>query len=171
MNFYELIDLIKQIIDNNEFTNKITFGDLSDVDLNKETTFPLLHLMVEQVTIQERTMEYRLNVIAADIVDKMQYDIDASEIGSEFDEFYGKDNVQDIMATQLQVTTMLVNALRQLDLVDNNFTRLQDEPVATPFKDRFENEIAGWESTITLKKRQSGASGSGGQSVGAGGNC
>ena len=165
MNFYELIDLIKKIIDNNEFTNKITFGDLSDVDLNKETTFPLLHLMVDQVTIQPQTMEYRINVIAADIVDKMQYDIDGVE------DFYGNDNVQDIMATQLKVTTMLVNALRQLDLVDNNFTRLQDEPVATPFKDRFENEIAGWETTITLKKRQDGTSGSGGASVGAGNGC
>ncbi len=165
MNFYELIDLIKKIIDNNEFTNKITFGDLSDVDLNKETTFPLLHLMVDQVTIQPQTMEYRINVIAADIVDKMQYDIEGVE------DFYGNDNVQDIMATQLKVTTMLVNALRQLDLVDNNFTRLQDEPVATPFKDRFENEIAGWETTITLKKRQDGTSGSGGQSVGAGNGC
>lgn len=165
MNFYELIDLIKKIIDNNEFTNKITFGDLSDVDLNKETTFPLLHLMVDQVTIQPQTMEYRINVIAADIVDKMQYDIEGVE------DFYGNDNVQDIMATQLKVTTMLVNALRQLDLVDNNFTRLQDEPVATPFKDRFENEIAGWETTITLKKRQDGTSGSGGASVGAGNGC
>lgn len=165
MNFYELIDLIKKIIDNNEFTNKITFGDLSDVDLNKETTFPLLHLMIDQVTIQPQTMEYRINVIAADIVDKMQYDIDGVE------DFYGNDNVQDIMATQLKVTTMLVNALRQLDLVDNNFTRLQDEPVATPFKDRFENEIAGWETTITLKKRQDGTSGSGGASVGAGNGC
>ena len=160
MNFYELIDLIKKIIDNNEFTNKITFGDLSDVDLNKETTFPLLHLMVDQVTIQAQTMEYRINVIAADIVDKVQYDIEGVE------DFYGNDNVQDIMATQLQVTTMLVNALRKLDLVDNNFTRLQDEPVATPFKDRFENEIAGWETTITLKKRQDGSSGSGGAAVG-----
>lgn len=163
MNFYELIDLIKKIIDNNEFTNKITFGDLSDVDLNKETTFPLLHLMVDQVTIQAQTMEYRINVIAADIVDKVQYDIEGVE------DFYGNDNVQDIMATQLQVTTMLVNALRKLDLVDNNFTRLQDEPVATPFKDRFENEIAGWETTITLKKRQDGSSGSGGAAVGT--NC
>ena len=70
MNFYELIDLIKQLIGDNDFTNKITFGELADVDLNKDTTFPLLHIMLEQVTIQASTMEYRLNIIAADIVDR-----------------------------------------------------------------------------------------------------
>ena len=149
MNFYELIDLIKQLIGDNDFTNKITFGELSDVDLNKDTTFPLLHIMLEQVTIQPSSMEYRLNIIAADVVDKMNTDIGV-------DDFYGNDNTQDIINTQLRVTTQLVNALRRLDLVGEKFTRLQDEPIATPFKERFDNEIAGWETTITLKKTQDG---------------
>ncbi len=57
MNFYELIDLIKQLIGDNNFTNKITFGEIADVDLNKDTTFPLLHMVLEQVTIQPSSME------------------------------------------------------------------------------------------------------------------
>lgn len=152
MNFYELIDLIKQLIGDNNFTNKITFGEIADVDLNKDTTFPLLHMVLEQVTIQASTMEYRLNIIAADIVDKMNTDIGV-------DDFYGNDNTQDVLNTQLRVTTQLVNALRRLDLVGEKFTRLQDEPVATPFKERFDNEIAGWETSITLKKTQDGSFG------------
>lgn len=152
MNFYELIDLIKQLIGDNDFTNKITFGELADVDLNKDTTFPLLHIMLEQVTIQPSSMEYRLNIIAADVVDKMNTDIGV-------DDFYGNDNTQDVINTQLRVTTQLVNALRRLDLVGEKFTRLQDEPIATPFKERFDNEIAGWETSITLKKTQDGSFG------------
>ena len=154
MNFYELIDLIKQLVEDNAFTNKITFGEMSDVDLNKDTTFPLLHIMVDQVTIQEKTMEYRLNLVAADIVDIIDEDLGV-------DDYYGNDNTQDVMNTQLKIMTELVNALRKLDLVGTNFTRMQDEPVATPFKDRFDNVIAGWETSVTLKKFQDG-SGSGG---------
>jgi len=160
MNFYELIDLIKQLIGDNDFTNKITFGELADVDLNKDTTFPLLHIMLEQVTIQASSMEYRLNIIAADVVDKMNTDIGV-------DDFYGNDNTQDVINTQLRVTTQLVNALRRLDLVGEKFTRLQDEPVATPFKERFDNEIAGWETSITLKKTQDGSFGISGSAAAA----
>ena len=152
MNFYELIDLIKQLIGDNNFTNKITFGELADVDLNKDTTFPLLHIMLEQVTIQAATMEYRLNIIAADVVDVIDENLGV-------DDFYGNDNTQDVLNTQLRVTTQLVNALRKLDLVGEKFTRLQDEPIATPFKERFDNEIAGWETSITLKKTQDGSFG------------
>jgi hypothetical protein len=154
MNFYELIDLIKQLVEDNAFTNKITFGEMSDVDLNKDTTFPLLHIMVDQVTIQEKTMEYRLNLVAADIVDVIDEDLGV-------DDYYGNDNTQDVMNTQLKIMTELVNALRKLDLVGTNFTRMQDEPVATPFKDRFDNVIAGWETSVTLKKFQDGSGSTG----------
>lgn len=154
MNFYELIDLIKQLVEDNAFTNKITFGEMSDVDLNKDTTFPLLHIMVDQVTIQEKTMEYRLNLVAADVVDVIDEDLGV-------DDYYGNDNTQDVMNTQLKIMTELVNALRKLDLVGTNFTRMQDEPVATPFKDRFDNVIAGWETSVTLKKFQDGSGSTG----------
>ena len=154
MNFYELIDLIKQLVEDNSFTNKITFGEMSDVDLNKDTTFPLLHIMVDQVTIQEKTMEYRLNLVAADVVDVIDEDLGVED-------YYGNDNTQDVMNTQLKIMTELVNALRKLDLIDSSFTRMQDEPVATPFKDRFDNVIAGWETSLTLKKFQDGSTSAG----------
>ena len=159
MNFYELIDLIKQLVEDNDFTNKITFGELSDVDLSKDTTFPLLHIMCEQAVIQEKTIEYRLNLVAADVVDVIDEDLGVEE-------YYGNDNMQDVLNTQFTVMTQLVNALRRLDLVGNKFTRLQDEPVATPFKDRFENEIAGWETSVTLKKAQDGGTGGAGSGSG-----
>ena len=99
-------------------------------------------------------MEYRLNLVAADIVDIIDEDLGVED-------YYGNDNTQDVMNTQLKIMTELVNALRKLDLVGTNFTRMQDEPVATPFKDRFDNVIAGWETSVTLKKFQDGSSSTG----------
>ena len=71
--------------------------------------------------------------------------------------FLGNDNTQDILNTQLRVLTELTNGLRRLDLVDNSFARVSESVSATPFKDRFENEIAGWECNITIKKLNDGA--------------
>lgn len=149
MNFYELIDTLKQLTEGNDFTNKITFGELSDVNLSKEDTFPLLHLMVEEAVIQERTIEYKVVVVAADMVDVIDEDLG-------LEDFYGNDNTQDVLNTQLRVLTELTNGLRKLDLVNNDFARVSEPVSATPFKDRFENEIAGWESSITIKKVNNG---------------
>ena len=145
MNFYELIDTLKQLTEGNDFTNKITFGELSDVNLSKDDTFPLLHLMVEEAVIEERTIDYRVTIVAADLVDVIDEDLG-------FEDFYGNDNTQDVLNTQLRVLTELTNGLRRLDLVETGFSKLSEAVSATPFKDRFENEIAGWECTITIQK-------------------
>lgn len=145
MNFYELIDTLKQLTEGNDFTNKITFGDISDVNLGKEDSFPLLHLMVEEAVIEERTIDYRIVIVAADLVDVIDEDLGV-------DDFYGNDNTQDVLNTQLRVLTALTNELRRLDLVNTGFARLSEAVSATPFKDRFENDVAGWEATITIQK-------------------
>lgn len=145
MNFYELIDTLKQLTEENDFTNKITFGELSDVNLSKDDTFPLLHLMVEEAVIEERTINYRVTIVAADLVDVIDEDLGVED-------FYGNDNTQDVLNTQLRVLTELTNGLRRLDLVETGFAKLSEAVTATPFKDRFENEIAGWECTITIQK-------------------
>lgn len=150
MNFYTLIDTLKQLTEDNSFTNKITFGELSDVNLSKDDTFPLLHLMVEEAVIDERTIDYKIVAVAADLVDKVDEDLGVED-------FYGNDNTQDVLNTQLRVLTELTNGLRKLDLVDNSFARVTDTVSATPFKDRFENEIAGWECSITVKKVNNGS--------------
>ena len=149
MNFYELIDTLKQLTEGNDFTNKITFGELSDVNLSKDDTFPLLHLMVEEAVIEERTIDYRVTIVAADLVDVIDEDLG-------LEDFYGNDNTQDVLNTQLSVLTDLTNGLRRLDLVSSNYARVTESVSATPFKDRFENEIAGWECTITIKKINDG---------------
>jgi hypothetical protein len=145
MNFYELIDTLKQLTEGNDFTNKITFGDISDVNLGKEDSFPLLHLMVEEAVIEERTIDYRIVIVAADLVDVIDEDLGV-------DDFYGNDNTQDVLNTQLRVLTALTNELRRLDLVNTGFAKLSEAVSATPFKDRFENDVAGWEATITIQK-------------------
>ena len=150
MNFYSLIDTLKQLTEGNDFTNKITFGELSDVNLSKDDTFPLLHLMVEEAIIDERTIDYKIVAVAADLVDKIDEDLGVED-------FYGNDNTQDVLNTQLRVLTELTNGLRKLDLVDNSFARVTDPVSATPFKDRFENEIAGWECSIVVKKLNNGS--------------
>jgi hypothetical protein len=142
-NFYNLIDTIKQLLSTSEFNNKVTFGDITDVDLGKLTNFPLIHMIIDEATINERTIDFTLRVVAADVMDvNKDYLAD--------NEYYGNNNMQDILNTQLSVITRLINQLRRLDLVDNNYLRVEGGVTATPFLDRFENELAGWEATVVV---------------------
>lgn len=58
--------------------------------------------------------------------------------------------MQDILNTQFFVLNKLVAQLKRLDLTSSNFLRIQDSVSATPFRDRFENELAGWETELTI---------------------
>jgi hypothetical protein len=143
-NFYNLIDTIKQLLSSSEFNNKVTFGDITEVDLGKLTNFPLVHMIIDEAVINERTIDYTLRIIAADIVDLIKKDLVSD------DEYYGNNNMQDILNTQMSVLTRLINQIRRLDLVDNNYLRVEGGVTATPFLDRFENELAGWEATMVI---------------------
>jgi len=145
-NFYNLIDSIREKIEQSDFNNQVTFGDITEVDLGKLTNFPLAHIMVDSAAIEERTISYEVKLLVCDIVDvNKSYDTD--------NQFLGNSNVQDILNTQFSVLNKLVAMLKRLDLVSNNFLRIDSRVSATPFRDRFENELAGWECDLTIVSR------------------
>ena len=142
-NFYNLIDTIKSTLEASPFNNKVTFGDITDIDTNKLTAFPLSHIIVDSVDINDRTLDFTVTVVCMDVVD-----VNKNE-GFD-DDFYGNDNVQDILNTQLSVITTLIGLLKRLDLNNTNFLRVTQAVNATPFLDRFENELAGWEASMVI---------------------
>ena len=44
--FYKLLDTLKAELISSPFVNTVTYGDISDVDLNKQNIFPLSHFIV-----------------------------------------------------------------------------------------------------------------------------
>lgn len=142
-NLYQVLDELRQFLLLSDFTNTVSFGEVTEVDLAKKTNFPLVHLTIQDVTIDEMYIDFRLNMIACDIVDVSKED--ASDI------FLGNDNVQDILNAQLKVITDAFNFFNRGDLRENKFVMVGESVNATPFLDRLENQLAGWEATITLR--------------------
>lgn len=139
--FYLLTDKIKDELLSNENINTVTFGDITEVDLSKQTIFPLGHIMINNVTQQERVLSFSITVMTMDVVDISK---DAT-----VDLFRGNDNEQDVLNTQLAVSNKLVEKLRSGTLYTSKY-QLDGNPVCEPFVDRFENKIAGWATTITV---------------------
>lgn len=139
---YDILDKIKDRLRDNPNVFSVTFGDISDVDLNKTTIFPLTHLVINNVEFSDSVINFEIDMLSMDI-------LDVSKKESEFDEFYGNDNLIDIYNTQLQVVNDIIQQFRRGGLFAENY-QLLENPVATPFKDRYENVLAGWEVGIRV---------------------
>jgi hypothetical protein len=142
-NLYQILDELRTLLLLSDFTNTVTFGEVSELDLNKLTNFPLVHLNIDNVTIDDLYIDFTLNLIACDVVDVSKEE--------KADMFLGNDNVQDILNAQLNVITDASNFFRNGDLRTNKFIMTNGSVTATPFLDKFENQLAGWEASITLR--------------------
>ena len=139
--FYQVTEAIKNQLLADVNVNTVTSGDITRIDLSKQTIFPLSHLIVNNVTNEDNVLRFGLSVLAMDVVNVSQEPV--------VDVFTGNNNEQDILNTQLAVLNKLVQVLRGGDLHQNKY-QLDGSPSFEPFYDRFENEMAGWALTFDV---------------------
>ena len=139
--FYDLTTKIKDILQADENVNTVTFGDITEVDLNKQTIFPLSHIMINNVTDNGQTLSYNISVMAMDLVDTSKDETT--------DIFVGNNNRQDVLNTQLTVLNRLQQKLRKGTPHQDGY-HLEGSANLEAFYDRFENELAGWVSTFDV---------------------
>jgi hypothetical protein len=139
--FYNLTKKLKEALDAEPFVNTVTFGSLDDVDLNKQTIFPLSHIIVNNTTIGTNTLTFNVSMLSMDIVD-----ISKDEIT---DIYVGNDNEQDVLNTQLALQTRVLNILQRGDLYTELY-QIEGDVNCEPFVDRFENKLAGWAATFDV---------------------
>ena len=139
--FYQVTQVIKDQLLADVNVNAVTFGDITRIDLSKQTMFPLSHLMVNSVSNEDSILRFNLSILSMDIVNVSKEET--------IDIFLGNNNEQDILNTQLQVQNKLVQVLRGGDLYKQLY-QLDSTPTFEPFYDRFENELAGWSMTFDI---------------------
>ena len=139
--FYQITQTIKDQLLSDENVNTVTTGDITEIDLSKQTIFPLSHIIVNNVTIQEQVLQFNISVLAMDIVDQSKE--------ATTDIFRGNNNEQDILNTQLKVVNKLIGELRQGTIHLNQYQLVSDASVEF-FYERFENEMAGVTCTFDV---------------------
>jgi hypothetical protein len=141
---YDIINQMKTFLRNHPIVNTVTFGDITDVNLNKTEMFPLSHFLVGNVQFTEYAMRIRLTFLFLDVVDYNK-DHNNNDSGNRED----ATNLIDVYNTQLQIANALISDLKRGDLYRDGY-QLSGEPICEPFKDRFENELAGWSVDIDI---------------------
>lgn len=141
---YDIIEKVKTNLRANPIVNTVTFGDISQVDLNKTTMFPLSHFLLGNAQMTEHTIRLTLSFLFIDVVDYSK-EFNSNDEGNRQDDT----NLVDVYNTQLQIANELISEFRRGDLYREGF-QIAGEPICEPFKDRFENELAGWSVDLTL---------------------
>ena len=139
--FYNVTDKLKDALIAEPFVNTVTFGSIDDVDLNKQTIFPLSHIIVNNTTVGTKTLTFNISILSMDIVDISKDEVE--------DIFVGNDNEQDVLNTQLALQTRVINTLQRGDLYTDLY-QVQGDVSCEPFVDRFENKLAGWAATFDV---------------------
>ena len=139
--YYQITQTIKTNLLTDENVNTVTTGDIFDIDLSKQTIFPLAHIIVNSVNIQEAVLSFNITVMCMDIVD-----ISKEETT---DDFVGNNNEQDILNTQLAVANKLVGLLSKGTLYQDKY-QLSSDASCEFFYERFENRLAGVACTFDV---------------------
>lgn len=139
--FYQVTETIKNQLLSDVNVNTVTTGDIYDIDLSKQSIFPLSHIIINNVSTQEQTLTFNISVLSMDIVDESKE--------ATTDIFRGNNNEQDILNTQLAVLNKLVMILRKGVLYSDQY-QLDGDANLEPFYERFENRLAGWAATFDV---------------------
>jgi hypothetical protein len=142
--FYNIIDKIKDAVNAEPFNSNVSFGDIADIDLKKQTIFPLAHIMVNNATINDTYISFNVTLFLMDLVD------DSKQSDSSL--FLGNNNSQDILNTQLALATRVMRVLQKSDLYRDEF-ELINPGNCEPFEERFDNALAGWAVTFDINAK------------------
>lgn len=142
---YDILDTLKTTLRETTGVNTVTFGRLSDIDLDKTTMFPLSHIILQDSRHLGNIIEFDIKIIMSDVVDVNKEESDS-------DDFYGNDNLQDVLNTQFEVGNRLVSLLKRGDLF-RRYYQVQSTPNLSPFIERFSNVLAGYELDVTIQMK------------------
>ena len=87
--FYQVTDTIKNQLLADVNVNNVTIGDISKVDLSKQTMFPLCHMIINSVTNEDSILRFNISVLAMDVLNVSKEEV--------VDIFRGNDNEQPLL--------------------------------------------------------------------------
>jgi hypothetical protein len=139
--FYDITNKLHTHFIADPIVNTVTEGDIFEVDLNKQTIFPLVHMMINNASFETNVVRFNVSLIAMDIVDISKK--------ATTDVFRGNSNEQDVLNTQLEVLNRAYALMLHGNLWDDKYV-VDGNPTCEPFTERFENFMAGWTMTLDI---------------------
>ena len=143
--YYNVLNYFKTIMNNHPGILQVSQGEISDIDQIQYPNYPLGNVLVTNSTFGTSTTEFTVQLIVADKIKNKNNESEGPE-NKQIVPFYGVDDLVDIHANTLAILNDLT-AYTQRGVVG---FEIDGEISCTPFADRFNNGLAGWQAEFTL---------------------
>ena len=156
--YNNVINTLKNIGDNHTQIHTVTTGDIWQVDLAKETKFPLMHINPVNVTTGQSQLNYNFQIFVMDLVSEKENWTDTN-----FQSAVRLGNEQEVLSDCLSICVDLIGTFRhsiEQSLLKGKAADANDinapvyftdgEFTLEPFSERFDNEVTGWVFTLTV---------------------
>lgn len=143
--YYNILNYFKTIMNNHPGIAQVSQGDITEVDNIAFPNYPLGNIQITNSTFGTSTTEFNVSVIVADKV-KNRNNESSGERNEQVVPFYGVNDMVDIHANTLAILNDLT-AYTQRGVAG---FEINGEITCTPFGDRFNNGLAGWQAEFTL---------------------
>ena len=145
MLYYNIIDFFATIMANHPSIAKVSTGDMYEIDTTEFPQYPIGNINILGARFGTKTTNLTVQLTIADKV-KDKNNESVGRTNYQKVPFYGTDDTMDIHSNTLSI---LNDLLTYTDYGVNAF-EFAGEPNATPFKDNFDNGLAGWVCTFDL---------------------
>ena len=129
--YLNVINVIENELQANPFINTVSYGDIFDLDLSKQTLFPLGHYIVGTVTYENQILVIPVSLMVGAISDD------------------GESHKYTLAETMTPIVKLL-EIFDRGDLRDDRY-HLRGTPSITPFRERGENDLYGWECSFSIE--------------------
>ena len=128
--YNNVIDALKSIGDKHLMIKKVESGDLWDMDLEKNTKYPLMFINPDSVSANTNTLLYTFQIFICDLV------------------MVDDSNEQEILSDTLQIALDIITLIKE-EQHEGLYTK-EDFDIE-PFTERFDNALAGWVFTLPIE--------------------
>ena len=138
--YNNLIDTLKELGSKHHQINTTTVGDIFDIDLEKNTLYPLMHINPVNVTTGRVGLTYNFQIFIMDMVDTD----DANE----------QDVYNDVLQTCIDIISIFRNSKWQSQLtldIEAAVYFTEGDYTLEPFTERFDQAVTGWVFQLPIK--------------------
>lgn len=134
-------DRLRIELENNPLINTVSIGDVTEVDLDKASIFPLAHLNISTGTIGSATSTLNVQIMFLDVVDETQE--------PKTDNWYRNSNEIYVQNSMLAAATKATQEMLRGDLYRDLF-QVEEQVTAEFVSERFQNMLSGVVIDLTV---------------------
>ena len=143
--YYNVINYFKTIMSNHPSIEVVTFGDAWDIGERQFPAYPMGNILILESDFGTNVTNYKVQLIVADKVKNKNNESNPTN-NEQIIPLYGVDDKTDAWANTLAI----INDLTSYTQRGVAGFEINDDIVCTPFAERFDNGLAGWQAEFTL---------------------